>query len=538
MSIFDNAGGSPLFIAVAEDDPVSRLMLQRWLQPHAQALFVVERPEDAWPLIESRQVNVLVTDLRFEGRETGLDLAERVRAWSVDFPIILITAFGDQDALVHAIELGVDHVLIKPAQRVLLRQMIQKVSVQIRDREALRAAQAEIAEQQARLRTLRDYEQRIGAHVQQHILYQSLPAQWGALRCTQRVNPVHSVNGDFVDGFASSDGALDIVVGDAMGKGLSAAMLGAGLKATLMRLLIEARAELSIEDICCRLSRELQPVLEQLEGLITLQYWRIGLYSGTFRFVDCGHTKAVLQRAGASSALLLNGKNLPLGVLRDDGYVACELVLMRGDRLLLVSDGIVDAFETPEQGGLEGLLALIEGTAPGMAGDLADAIVAASDAYAADDRSLLLLEWAPAVGPVAQTLQIFDAVDQLTLLRQRIAAVLDQAAGEASESWRVAVEAGVVEAVTNAFRHGEIEPTLGAALTIAWNDEMLTCELVYRGVPFRPERPAELPPDYSEGGYGLYVIEHCFDRVHYFADRDRRQAQLLVKFRAEPASAG
>jgi anti-sigma regulatory factor (Ser/Thr protein kinase) len=54
--------------------------------------------------------------------------------------------------------------------------------------------------------------------------------------------------------------------------------------------------------------------------------------------------------------------------------------------------------------------------------------------------------------------------------------------------------------------------------------------LDYDGPFFEPD-VASLPnpKDMVESGYGLYIVEQCFDQVEYFVAEDRRSAVLMTR---------
>lgn len=141
-------------------------------------------------------------------------------------------------------------------------------------------------------------------------------------------NPASEVGGDFFHvqtvGF---DGML-VVIGDVAGKGLKAAMNVSLLIGALRR--IEQRSPAAI-------LATLNGVLSGAESLTTCQAIWFGA-NGEMVVANAGHLPPYLN----SQEIALPG-NLPLGVLANIQYEESRFYLHPGDRVLLLSDGVVEA---------------------------------------------------------------------------------------------------------------------------------------------------------------------------------------------------
>ena len=141
-------------------------------------------------------------------------------------------------------------------------------------------------------------------------------------------NPAAEVGGDFYHVEPTPDGGLLVVIGDVAGKGLKAAMNVSMVMGALRRT-----AERSPSRILDSLNR----VLEGSDGITTCQaVWFAA--NGEVVIANAGHLPPYLN----TQEVNLPG-GLPLGVLPEVSYPEVRLYLHPGDRLLLMSDGVVEA---------------------------------------------------------------------------------------------------------------------------------------------------------------------------------------------------
>ncbi|MGH9598265.1 MAG: PP2C family protein-serine/threonine phosphatase, partial [Terracidiphilus sp.] len=141
-------------------------------------------------------------------------------------------------------------------------------------------------------------------------------------------NPAQEVGGDFFHVQPAADGGLLVVIGDVAGKGLKAAMNVSMLMGALRRI-----TERSPGKILAALNR----VLLGSESFTTCQaVWFAA--NGEVVLANAGHLPPYLN----SQEVALPG-GLPLGVLPEIEYEEVRFYLHPGDRILLFSDGVVEA---------------------------------------------------------------------------------------------------------------------------------------------------------------------------------------------------
>jgi len=144
-------------------------------------------------------------------------------------------------------------------------------------------------------------------------------------------NPATEVGGDFYHVQTTCDGGLLVVIGDVAGKGLKAAMTVSMLMGALRR---------TPECSPAKILQSLNRVLVGSESFTTCQAAWFGV-DGELVLANAGHLPPYLN---SQEIAVLGG--LPLGVLPEVSYEETSLYLHPGDRVLLLSDGVVEARRT------------------------------------------------------------------------------------------------------------------------------------------------------------------------------------------------
>ena len=141
-------------------------------------------------------------------------------------------------------------------------------------------------------------------------------------------NPANEVGGDFFHVDTTPDGGVLVILGDVAGKGLQAAMNVSMLMGAMRR---------TAEKSPARILESLNRVLLGSESFTTCQVAWFGP-EGEVVLANAGHLPPYLN----SQEVRLPG-GLPLGVLEHVIYDEVRLYLHPGDRLLMMSDGVVEA---------------------------------------------------------------------------------------------------------------------------------------------------------------------------------------------------
>lgn len=192
-----------------------------------------------------------------------------------------------------------------------------------------------------------EQEVEIGAKIQEILLKGDPPA--GLKGVSLAVSSVSSqkIDGDFYDFFEHAEDCFDLLIGDVMGKGIPAALVGAATKNSFLRALGQLQADEqkfrpSAEKIVARVNREVTHKLMRLESFVTACYARFDLTNRELTFVDCGHTKTIHYRPQTGKTEILEGDNMPLGFSEGEIFTEKTVRFETGDILFFFSDGATE----------------------------------------------------------------------------------------------------------------------------------------------------------------------------------------------------
>lgn len=174
----------------------------------------------------------------------------------------------------------------------------------------------------------------------------SQPIKEGDWQVTGLCLPAQAVGGDLYD-YALTGHVLHLGLGDVMGKGTGAALVGAGVRAAIRATHASVVEGSNLGTATTQVAQSLVRDLERAETFVTLFQAAIDLRHGVMRYVDAGSGLCVVVRDDGR-AELLSGEDRPLGVFRDDRWTEHLVPLNPGDRLLLFSDGVLDLLDDPD----------------------------------------------------------------------------------------------------------------------------------------------------------------------------------------------
>jgi predicted ester cyclase len=183
-----------------------------------------------------------------------------------------------------------------------------------------------------------EHELRVARSIQQASLPKEVP-QLGGWQISPLYQPAREVGGDFYDFFELKDAQLGIVVGDATGHGVPAALVMASARSMLRAV---AQASDSPGDALRRVNDPLATDIPP-NMFVTCFYAILEPKSGSLTYANAGHDLPYLHRNGAAEELRARG--MPLGLMPGMGYEEKKTILEAGEAAVFYSDGLVEAHD-------------------------------------------------------------------------------------------------------------------------------------------------------------------------------------------------
>ncbi|SDF73520.1 PAS domain S-box-containing protein [Lentzea fradiae] len=212
-----------------------------------------------------------------------------------------------------------------------------------------------------------------------------------AVRYEPAARPLE-VGGDWYDTFPLPDGRIGIVVGDCVGRGLTAAAVMGQLRSACRALLLQeigpAHALMTLDRFAAAIPGAL---------CTTVFCGVLDPATGHLVYSSAGHPPAILALADGTTELLEGGRSIPIAVKPGVRRTEAECTLPPRSTLLTYTDGLVERRRCSLTEGIEkAALAVQEGRSSGLE-DLAGQLMAdlaPADGY--DDDVALLLYRHPA----------------------------------------------------------------------------------------------------------------------------------------------
>jgi len=186
-----------------------------------------------------------------------------------------------------------------------------------------------------------EQELRVARLIQQASLPKDVP-QLEGWEITPYYQPAREVGGDFYDFFELDDGQLGLVVGDATGKGMPAALM-AEATSNMLRAVAQALGSSSPGEVLARVNETLLARIPS-NMFVTCFYAILDPKTAGLRYANAGHDLPYVRRCGDAEELRATG--MPLGLMPSMSYEEKETILGAGESALFYSDGLVEAHDS------------------------------------------------------------------------------------------------------------------------------------------------------------------------------------------------
>jgi phosphoserine phosphatase RsbU/P len=333
-------------ILIAEDQEYVREALAMLLRGKGYSVTLCASPNEALTAAQKRTPDVALLDMNYQRDSTsgieGLNLIQRLREVDGTVPIIALTAWGNVELAVSAMQYGASDFIEKPWRNDALLEKVQSLSQ--------RAQRARSSQR------ISDF-QRHDAHELQTRIVPQRHLVAGEVEIFGDSIPAEVVGGDYFGVWQPTPDMLHFCVADVSGKGTPGAMIASMLYASVSTLSSSTNSpELILGQVETILRNQLG------EGhYVTIFYGVLDLNTHVLHFVNAGHCPPIV-RHGDGCIVQLAPTRPVLGFMLDAAFRSERLRLTSGDHLLLYTDGVSEAAnEAGEEFGAERLARALDG---------------------------------------------------------------------------------------------------------------------------------------------------------------------------------
>jgi CheY-like chemotaxis protein len=331
----------PLTILIAEDSAADRMLLSSIVRRQGHQVLTAANGAEAVEVFRLQRPHLVLMDAMMPVMD-GFEAAQQIKALAGEtlVPIIFLTSLTESEALARCLEAGGDDFLAKPYNQVILAAKIKAM-------DRLRRLQATVLQQRDLIAKHNDYllnEQRVAKAVFDKVAHSGC---LNAPNIRYLQSPYALFNGDLLLAAFTPAGDMHVLLGDFTGHGLPAAVgamplaevfygmtaKGYGLAETLREMNAKLKRILPVDMFCCA-------------TLLCLSFQRrsVEVWNG-------GMPDGYLHRIASGERTPLLARHLPLGVLSPQTFNdSTEVFPMAvGDRVFLLSDGVIDTCDANEQ---------------------------------------------------------------------------------------------------------------------------------------------------------------------------------------------
>jgi sigma-B regulation protein RsbU (phosphoserine phosphatase) len=333
-------------ILLAEDEMISRRMLERDLKKLGYEVHGVANGKDAWDQFQEQRHPIVISDWEMP-EMSGIELVKRIRGLPGEeyVYLVLLTSRTAKKDLIEGMEAGADDFIAKPFE-------LEELRVRLRAGQRIIEMERSLARQKNELedwKTRVQKDLRAAAVIQQAFLPVFLPIVSG-MSFSWNYQPCEELGGDMLNVIRLDEDHVGIYVLDVSGHGVRAALLsvtlshvlGSGSGSMLKTASDEAHGSRIVAPAAVAAGlNERFAMSEKTEQYFTLFYGVLHVPTRELRYVLAGHPSPVYL-ANNSEPALLPGGGLPIGVDSAAEFEEHQLLLRVGDRLIAYSDGVTD----------------------------------------------------------------------------------------------------------------------------------------------------------------------------------------------------
>jgi sigma-B regulation protein RsbU (phosphoserine phosphatase) len=272
---------------------------------------------------EDSTIELVLADINMPEMD-GLTLLAKIK--ELNNPLlhsVIVSAYGDIKNIRTAMNGGAFDFVVKPIDFIDLKITIEKAINNLETLKKALEARDKLVAVQSELEEARQ--------LQLSMLPANLPSI-SNLDIAVHMQTATEVGGDYYDFRVSSDGTLNVALGDATGHGMQA-----GTLVTIMKGIFTLEAECN--DVLPFFQKSVRAIKEIKLGRLMMAFTLLKIKDSLLSLSNAGVPPVYIFRQGKNEVEEIDNKGMPLGAVNDFPYKESKTELMTGDVILLLSDG-------------------------------------------------------------------------------------------------------------------------------------------------------------------------------------------------------
>ena len=324
-----------LRILIADDNDSDRLILQTIVRKEGHTVYTAKDGQEAIDIFKEQSPDIVLLDALMPNVD-GFEAARTIKQLAGDnlVPIIFLTSLRDATSLADCLAAGGLDFLSKPYNRIILQAKIKAFASMRRLHETVQAQRDEISLHHDRL----IHEQRVAKQVFDNIAH---PGCIDAPNIKYLLSPMAVFNGDLVLASRKPSGGMFVFLGDFTGHGLPAAIGAMPVSEIFYGM---AQKGFSLQDILREINKKLKRILP-VGVFCCASMVDVSFRKHSAEVWVGGIPDVLVYRKQGRQLENLKSTHLPLGVVDSDRFNTDTTIIQleRGDRIMLWSDGIIEA---------------------------------------------------------------------------------------------------------------------------------------------------------------------------------------------------
>lgn len=327
-------------VQIVDDKILNQKVLVAILEKNNFRTITATNGAEARDMAETHHPDIILLDIMMPV-EDGFEACKKLKKnpKTADIPIIFISALDDIENKIKGLSMGGIDYIAKPFNK-------DEVLVRVKNYLKLYDNYKMVIDSQAeKLSQLKD--------AQKAILVE--PAELPKAKFAVKFSPITEAGGDFYDVFETTDGIFEYFVADISGHDIGASFATSALKALIRN---NSSQLYTISEIISTINKILCTIFQAGQH-ITAVYVRINRQQSRATFLNAAHLPIIyIPQVGKIE--LLEANNGIVGAFEESIFSFDTIEIEEGDRFLLFTDGLVEAFEKVKMTRQEGIEKLIE----------------------------------------------------------------------------------------------------------------------------------------------------------------------------------